>query len=77
MVLPGVDGTTDSGNTAPVATNNAKRKRGSKMFEVKFTVNGIEASRFVRVASVEDAVSVIESEFPGACIVSVFGSWST
>ena len=45
------------------------------MFEVTYSVNGVEASRNVRAETQEQAVAVIIKENPEACIVRVAGQW--
>jgi hypothetical protein len=45
------------------------------MFEVVYSVNGVEASRNVRAETEEQAVAVIMEEIPGACIVRSAGPW--
>ena len=45
------------------------------MFEVIYSVNGVEALRNVRAESQDQAVAVIMDENPEACIVRVVGPW--
>ena len=45
------------------------------MFEITYSVNGVEASRSVRAETQEKAVAVIMDENPEACILRVTGPW--
>ena len=45
------------------------------MFEVIYSVNGVESSRNVRAETQEQAVAVIIKENPGVCIVRSAGPW--
>ena len=45
------------------------------MFEVTYSVNGVEASRNVRAETQEQAIAVIMDENPKACIVRITGPW--
>jgi len=47
------------------------------MFEITYSVNGVEASRNVRAESDTQAVAVIIDENPEACIVRIIGPWET
>lgn len=46
------------------------------MYEITYSVNGIEASRNVRAETKEKAIAVIMDENPEACIVWVAGPWN-
>lgn len=45
------------------------------MFEVTYSVHGVEASRNVRAEIQEKAIAVIMDENPEACIVRLTGPW--
>ena len=45
------------------------------MFEITYSVNGVEASRNVRAETQEQAVALIMEENPEACIVRITGPW--
>jgi hypothetical protein len=45
------------------------------MFEITYSVNGVEASRNVRAETQGQAVTVIMDENPEYCIVRVTGPW--
>ena len=45
------------------------------MFEVIYSVNGVEASRNVLAETEQQAVAVIMEEIPRACIVRSAGPW--
>lgn len=45
------------------------------MFEITYSVNGVEASRNVRANTETEAVAVIMDENPAACIVRITGPW--
>jgi hypothetical protein len=45
------------------------------MFEVTYSVNGVESLRNVRAETQEKAVAVIMEENPEACIVRITGPW--
>jgi hypothetical protein len=45
------------------------------MFEVIYSVNGVEALRNVRAETQEQVVAVIMDENPEACIVRITGPW--
>ena len=45
------------------------------MFEVVYSVNGVESSRNVRAETQEQAIAVIMEENPEACIVRITGPW--
>lgn len=47
------------------------------MFEITYSVNGVEASRNVRAETREKAIAVIMNENPEACIIRIAGPWST
>jgi hypothetical protein len=45
------------------------------MYEVTYSVNGVEAFRNVRAETEEQAVAVIMDESPEACVVRITGPW--
>lgn len=45
------------------------------MFEVTYTINGVEGSKNVRCETEEQAVAKILEDMPDACIVRVVGPW--
>jgi hypothetical protein len=45
------------------------------MFEVTYSVNGVEASRNVRAQTQDNAIALIMDENPEASIVRVTGPW--
>lgn len=46
------------------------------MYEITYSVNGIEASRNVRAETEQQAVKVIMDENLDACIVRIAGPWA-
>ena len=45
------------------------------MFEITYTVNGIESTRNVRSETEKQAIEKLLAEIPDACVVRVVGPW--